>query len=186
MPSMNAFFVQKVTDDAIAAVRANFSSSEIITNSEFMHVVGATLQQQALMDLSVQFNTDVMWLSYHSVSGGFAYYHWRTGTLLRALVYSNIEDHTWELVEGQAEDWEQQFFFTAENLADELDDEEDDEEDKLSDEEKQRIERFWQAGQLVVGEHIPSLGAQSCAFHIATYYRFPGWDFEEPHERRRD
>ena len=176
MGSMNACFVQKVTDDALTAVRAKFTSAQIETNSEFIRVLNATLQEQDLMELSLHLETDVMWLSYHSITDGLEYYHWQAGKLVRGLGYGLYEDRTWERIVGQAEAWERQFFFNPENLAFLLDDDEDDEEDRLSDEEKQRLVQFWQTGELMIGEHVPILGAQRCAFHIATYYRFPGWD----------
>lgn len=177
MGSMNDFFVRKVTDDAITAVHAKFSLAEVMTNSEYIRVLQATLQEQELMELSLRLETDVMWLSYHSITDWFEYYHWHTGKLVRALVYAEI---TWEHVEGQSEAWERQFFFTPDRLAFHLDDEEEDEEDKLSEEEKQRLEQFWQTSELVRGEHIPIFGVQRCAFYVATYYRFPGWEFEQP------
>jgi hypothetical protein len=182
MGSMNDFFVRKVTDDGITAVRAKFSSAEIKTNSEYIRVLNATLQEPDLIELSLCLETDVMWLSYHSITDGLEYYHWQAGKLVRALGYGLYQDRTWERIEGQAEAWERQFFFDPQGLASLLDDAEDNAEDRLSDEEKRRLEQFWQAGELVIGENVPILGAQRCAFHIATYYRFPGWDFERLRE----
>ncbi len=176
MSSMNGFFVRKVTEDAIAAVRAKFPSAEIETNAEFIRVLKATRREQDLLELSLGLDTDVMWLGYHSITDEFEYYHWRTGKLVRALGYGLDQDRTWERIQGQPEAWDRPYFFAPEELTFLLDDDEDDEEDKLSAEEKQRLEQFWQAGELVVGENAPILAAQSCAFHIATYYRFPGWD----------
>lgn len=185
MSSMNGFFIRKVTDDAITAVRAKFSSAEIKTNSEFIRVLNAPLREQDLMELSLLLETDVIWLMYQSVVDAFEYYHWRAGILLRALVYGcYIQERTWERVEGQPEVWEQAIFFDPDDLALLLEDDEEDEEDKLSDAEKQRLEQFWQAGELVVGEFVPILSAQTCTFQIATYYRFPGWDFEPSGDER--
>lgn len=178
MSSMSAFFVRKVTDDAITAVYAKFPSAEIETNSEYIRVLNATLPEQDLLELSLRLETDVMWLSYQSVVDAFEYYHWREGTLLRVLVYGCcIEERTWECIEGQAEAWERAFFFDPDDLVSLLECDEDlDEEDRFSDEERQGLERFWQAGELKVGGRYPILGAQRCAFHLAIYYRFPGWD----------
>jgi hypothetical protein len=174
---LKAFFVRKVTDDATSAVRAMFSSAEIKTNSQFISVKLDTYgKEQALMELSARLETDVKWLVYQSVTDAFEYYHWRAGTLLRALVYGCYTDRVWERIEGQPETWERQAFFDPEDLALYLEDDEDESEDNLSAEEKLRLEQFWQAGELVTGEIVPVLGAQRCAFHIAAYYQFPGWE----------
>jgi hypothetical protein len=182
MGSMSDFFVRKVTDDAITAVRAKFSLAEIYTNSGYIRVHSVPLREQELMELSLRLETDVMWLSYHSITDVIEYYHWQAGKLVRALGYGLYQERIWERVEGQPEAWERQFFFNPEKLAFLLDDDEEDEEDRLSDEEKLRLEQFWQAGDLVIGESVPGLSAQRCAFHIAAYYQFPGWEFERAGE----
>src|SRR5258708_31103695 len=173
MGSMNAFFVRKVTDDAISAVGAMFSSAEIKTNSEFIGVtldIYAKTPEQNLMELSSRLETDVMWLGCQSVVDCFEYYHWQAGKLLRTLVYGcYTQERSWERIEGQPEAWEQAAFFDPGFLAFILEDEE-------SDEEKQRLEQFWQTGELVLGRMEPYLSARNCAHHVAAYYRFPGWD----------
>jgi len=171
MSTLSAFFVRKVTDDAISAVRVMFPRSEIRVTSEFMGVIldqKANIPEQTLIELSSYLKTDVMWLSYQSVVDGFEYYHWRTGILLRALVYGCVMERTWERIEGEPEDWERAAFFDPEVLSFILEDEE-------SDEEKHRLEQFWQAGELKIGRMEPYLSGQNCAFHVAIYYRFPGW-----------
>ena len=75
---MNAFFVGGVTDDAITAVRAKFSSAEIDTNAEFIRILNATLHEESLKEVSLRLDTDVVWLSYQSVVDAFEYYHWRS------------------------------------------------------------------------------------------------------------
>lgn len=180
MGSMNDFFIRKITHEAINAVRATFSPAEVITNSEYIRVLDATLQEKELAELSLQLETDVIWLSYHSITDWFEYYHWQAGKLVRALGYGLYKERTWERIEGLSEAWEREFFFDPDDLALLVDDDEDDEEDKLSDQEKQRLEQFWQTGELVIGEHIPVLSAQRCAFYIANYYQFPGREFERP------
>jgi hypothetical protein len=177
MSGINQCFVRNVTDEAIAAVRAMFPSSELETNAEFTRVLTATLLEQALRELSARLQTDVMWIAYQSVTDFFEYYHWRAGDLFRALVYGHYVERTWERVEGQAEAWEREYFFAPQELAAMIEDEQDlDEQDRWSEAEIQRLKEFWQAGELVAGERMPMLGAQRCAFHLATYYRFPGWD----------
>lgn len=182
MGTLNAFYVRKVTDDADSAIRALFPSAVMTSNSQF---IGVVLDNQAetpvheLMALSARLETDVMWLSFQSVVDAFEYYRWNSGVLLRALVYGcYTQERTWERIEGQPEAWEQAAFFDPEDLALLLDDEDDDDEDRLSDAEKQRLERFWQAGELIVGETIPILGAKRCALHVATHYQLPGWNLE--------
>jgi len=182
MSLMKDLFVRKVTDDAITAIRAKFSSAEIKTNSEYIRVLNTPLLERDLMELSLHLETDVMWLGYWSMADALEYYHWQAGELVRALGYGIYQDRTWERIEGQPEAWERGFFFDPEELAFLLDDFEDDEEDRLNEEEKQRLQQFWHAGELVIGENVPILGAQRCAFYIAAYYQFPGWDSERPGE----
>jgi hypothetical protein len=169
MGTLNSFYVQKVNENAISAVRGMFSSAEITTSAEFISVIlgnHAATPEQDLVALSLHLETDVMWLSFQSVVDAFAYYHWRAGALLRALVYGcSIQERTWERIEGQPEGWEQAAFFDPETLAFILEDEE-------SDEDKRRLEKFWQTGELVIGQMEPYLSAKECARHVATYYRF--------------
>lgn len=171
MSSMNQVFVRKVTEDAITAVRAMFPSAEIETNAEFTRVLKAELHEHDLLDLSSRLDAEVMWLSYQSVVDAFEYYHWQSGLLRRALVYGcYVAERTWERIEGEPEAWEHPFFFNPDDLAFFLDDEDE------TDEGKARLTQFWQRGELVLGRMEPYLSAQTCAFQIATYYRFPGWD----------
>lgn len=173
MSSMYDFFVQKVNDIAISDVRGMFPSAELITNAEFIRVrLGIYAPEQALMGLSLRLETDVMWLSYHSVVDWFEYYHWKDGILLRALVYGRTVERAWERIEGEPEAWERQVFFDPDDLASLLEWSDEDE----TEEEKQQLREFWQHGELVLDRMEPFLSAQSCAFDIATYYRFPGWD----------
>jgi hypothetical protein len=171
MGTLNSFYVQKVTEDAISTVRGMFSSAEITTTAEYIGVIlgnHADTPEQVLMQLSSRLETDVMWLSFQSVVDAFEYYHWRGGALLRALVYGySIQERTWERIEGQSEGWEQAAFFDPETLAFILEDEE-------NDEEKRRLEQFWQTGELVLGRMEPYLSAKECARHVVTYYRFSG------------
>src|SRR5687768_15319757 len=159
MSSMYDFFVQQVNEIAITAVRDMFPSAEIIANAEFVRVrLGIYAPEQALMELSLRLKTDVMWLSYQSVVDWFEFYHWKQGTLLRALVYGRKEERIWERIEGQPEAWERQIFFDPNDLARLLEDEDE------SDEEKQQLKQFWQTGELVLGRMEPYLSAQSCTF----------------------
>lgn len=182
MGSLKVLYVRRVTDDARSAILAMFPAAVVTNNSVFISAVLDSHEkppEHDLMVLSARLETDVMWLGFQSVVDVFEYYHWSTGTLLRALVYGCYrQERTWERIEGQPEAWEQAAFFDPEDLALLLNDEDIDDEDKLSGEEKQRLEQFWQAGELVAGETEPVLSARGCALNIATYYQFPGWNFE--------
>lgn len=172
MGSMSDLFVRKVTDDAISSVRNVSPSGELASNAEFIRIIrlGICPPEQILMALSSRLETDVIWLSYCSIVDSFEYYHWQAGVLSRALGYGcYTEERIWERIEGQPESWEQAVFFDPESLAFLLEDEDDEAE-------KQQLEQFWQTGELVLGRMEPYLSAQRCAFSIATYYRFPGWD----------
>jgi hypothetical protein len=171
--TLTAFFVRKVTNNAFSTVRLMVPSAAIMANSEFVRVTLDThtkFREQELMELSSRLETDVMWLSYHSVTDGFKYYHWQAGKLLRGLVYGDPEERTWGRIEGQPEAWEQSTFFDPEFLAFLLEDEGE------TPEEKRQLEQFWQKGELVLGRMEPYLSAQDCAFSVVSYYRFPGWD----------
>jgi hypothetical protein len=172
MGTLNAFYVRRSADVVVSAVRATFPTAEIETTSEFIGAIlanDADTPEQDLMELSSRLKTDVMWLSFQSATDAFEYYHWHAGALLRALVYGcYTQERTWERIEGQPEAREQAAFFDPEDLDFILEDEEDDEE-------RQKLERFWQAGELVVGRMEPYLSARECARQVATYYRFPGW-----------
>lgn len=173
MGTLNTFYVRKVTDDVISAVRIAFSSAETTTTAEFIGVMlssCASVPELDLVALSLRFETDVIWLSFQSVVDAFEYYHWHTGTQLRALVYgSSDQERIWERIEGQPEEWEKSAFFDRKNLAFLLEDEE-------SDEERRRLEKFWQIGELVIGRTEPYLNARECARHVVAYYQLPGWE----------
>jgi hypothetical protein len=150
-----------------------FPSAYIATNAEFIAAKSrfdVTLTEDLLMKISTQLDTDLMWISYHTIVDAFAYFHWRAGVLLRALVCGHTEQAIWERIEGQPEAWEQATFFEPESLELLLDDEDE------TEEEKQQLREFWQKGELVVGRMEPYASVQDVAFAIATYYRFPGWD----------
>jgi hypothetical protein len=129
MGTLNAIYVRGASEAVIPIVSAAFPSAEIETDpvSPFIDVVLAGDDWQApesdLLALSLTLDTDVIWLSFQSVTDTFDFIHWYAGKLLRVLVYGLYAERTWERIEGRPEPWEQATFFDPEFLADLLEDE---------------------------------------------------------------
>src|SRR5207302_10005083 len=71
-----------------------------------------------LRALSREFDTDVLWLGFSSVSDSFRFHHWRSGRQLRALAFGWFgEQGLWELAEGDPEPWEREALFDPHVLA---------------------------------------------------------------------
>ncbi|KAF0177420.1 MAG: Uncharacterized protein FD161_2507 [Limisphaerales bacterium] len=128
------------------------------------------LPEQKLADLSVASATDVIGLAYQGAAGSFMFHHWRGGVQLRCLWYGCEEEGCWDRVEGQAEPWEQAYFWSPEALKNALLYEEDQGR-------RQQMERFWKDATLVKGETMPSICAEDTVHAVMEHYRLFG---EEP------
>jgi hypothetical protein len=117
MGTLNAFYVKTSSDSVITAIRARFPSATVEPGDGFVGFIMPVNTPQppatALVQLSVDFSTDVIWLSFQSVVDAFEFHHWRGGQALRSLVYGCYkEERMWERVEGEAEPWEREAFFS--------------------------------------------------------------------------
>src|SRR4051812_6214750 len=110
MGTLNAFYLRPTTDtgEIANAVRVKLPKAEVVANAYFY---GVTMPPETfkpperdLMTLSSQLQTDVIWLSFHSVVDAFQFHHWRAGEHLRSLVYGCFTvERTWERAEGKPE-----------------------------------------------------------------------------------
>jgi hypothetical protein len=117
--------------------------------------------------LSLDFDTDVIWLRFHNGTETFEFHHWRAGNLLRSLVFGCYEkERTWERVEGTAEPWEREAIFDSRNLQCAL-------EDAKSNEAKQELERIWREAEILPGRTEPGLSSEYCMEKVQQYYHFP-------------
>jgi hypothetical protein len=125
--------------------------------------------QQVMAEISSRLNTDVIWLSFQSVVDAFEFHHWRSGDLLRSLVFGCYKDErTWENVSGIAEQWERETFFEPEGLKLALEFVEDEAQ-------QEELRRIWEQVELRPGRTEPNLSAGGCARKVAAFYAFPGW-----------
>jgi len=124
-----------------------------------------------LIRLSSDLGTDVIWLSFRSVVDAFQFHHWRSGSLLRSLVFGcyGDEERTWNQVEGQPEPWERSALFDPKQLEFLLT------EIAQSDDEKRELERIWHREEIVPARQEPGMDARGVAWAVAKHYHFPGW-----------
>jgi len=121
-----------------------------------------------LVALSREFDTDVLWLGFSSVSDSFRFHHWQSGQEVRALAFVwSKEQGVWELAEGEPEPWERSAFFLPRTLA--IWSEEADEA------EAKEMRRVWAAAEVRAGGVIPPIDARESARAVAEYYGLPGW-----------
>jgi hypothetical protein len=174
MGTWNAFYVGGKINDAsvLAAIRESFPEAKISPGENYQGVTlspeAFTPPENALSALSARLHTDVLWLSFQSTVDAFQFHHWRDGKHLRALGYGCYElERTWERVEGAAEPWERDVFFSQKDLQAAL---------KFSEpREKKELQRIWQEGKIAVGATEPSLDASSCAHRVAGFFGLPGY-----------
>ena len=167
MGTLNAFYVKTSSDSVIAAIRTGFPSATVKPRDGFVgyilpnRIPGPPIE---LVQLSVDFSTDVIWLSFQSAVDAFAFHHWRAGQALRSLVYGYKEERIWERVEGEAESWEREAFFSpypAKMV--------------VSENERRRWERICREAVLLPGQFEPCISSRESARKAAEYYHFPGW-----------
>lgn len=175
MGTGNAFYVKASTDNEWLkfVINKRFPCAKLEPGTPFLGVFLLPEQQQPpqqdLAEISLRLNTDVIWLSFQTVVDAFEFHHWRSGDLVRSLVYGCYkEERTWEIVEGAPEPWEEKVFFHPERLKIPLEFAE----DKNRAEELRRI---WKNAELLPGRTEPGLSAGDCARQIAGIYAFPRW-----------
>lgn len=175
MGTWNAFYVKKPANEEALRfiVSTRFPAARIERGVGFTGIVFPPEQhqppQQDMAEISLRLNTDVIWLSFQSVVDAFEFHHWRSGDLLRSLVFGCYkEERTWENVSGAAEPWERETFFEPKGLEFALECVEDEAQ-------KEDLRRIWEQAELRPGRTEPALSASSCAHKVAAFYGFPGW-----------
>lgn len=175
MGTLNAFYVRAATPDAaIIAIRAKFRVVKVLAGTEFrgVQLPGRAYKppERLLLELSLQQNSDVIWLSFQSAVDAFQFHHWRAGLHLRSLVYGCFaEERTWERAEGDTEPWEREVFFGQSELEQRL-------KHLESDDEKRELEGIWRKAEIHVGRPEPVLNGRECARKVAELIHFPGWE----------
>lgn len=158
MATFVAFYIRKTATepDPQAAILQLYPSAEIEQLPEF---VGGFLTpddyqapEQNLCALSGRLATDIVWVTYQTAAESFIYHHWHNGHVVRSLVYGCDEEGLWEKVEGQAEPWEEQAFWSDADLEAALDWEED---HAI----KQTLRNHWATKIIREGESIPSISS---------------------------
>jgi len=168
--TFNAFYVRrkataKVTRSAVLSVYPN-ARVEIFDNFIGGLLSGDELepQEQKLSALSARLETDVIWVTFQTTAGSFAYHHWHSGTHQRALTYGYIKEGRWDRVEGVAEPWED-FFWDKESLERCL-------ELAKSDAERKKLKKLWSDGVLIKGSEVPYPGSDLAVETIMEHYGF--------------
>lgn len=171
MSTFNAFYVRKkATDKATrSAILSLYPKAHVETHDEF---VGGVLSaddieppEQKLSALSKKLATDVIWVAYQTTAGSFIYHHWQNGAHLRALMYGCLKGGTWDRVEGEAEEWEQECFWDEESLEMNL-------KEAKSAAERKKLKKLWTDGVLTEGNDLPVAGDDTAVEEVMEYYGF--------------
>ena len=177
MSGWTGFFILTSDASAVAAIRKIFPLAisgqpvKVEPSKDFIRVdlgpYHSEVPEVELARLSSNFNTDVIWLRFHSGTESFEFHHWRAGSALRSLVFGLYEERTWERVEGSAEPWERKAFFGPANLQSAL-------EEARDNTERQELERIWREAELVVGRTEPSFSSSDCVDEVLRHYGLRG------------
>ena len=171
MSTFNAFYIRKrATDKATrAAILSLYPDACVETFDDF---IGALLAaddleppEKKLAALSARLATDVMWVSFQTTAGSFIYHHWLDGKHLRGLVYG-VTKEGWERVDGQAEEWEEEQFWSKESLKMCL------KEFGSSDAQRRKLKKMWSDRVLIKGSELPVAGDDTAVQAIMEHYGF--------------
>jgi hypothetical protein len=164
MSTFNAFYVRKqATGDSIrAAITSLYPKAEIQVLPEFIGAILYDIEplEQKLKDLSATFGTDVIWVLFQTTAESFLFHYWRSGEQLRALC-SN--EGVWDQVEGQAEPWEAEEFWSEEVFEGAL-------ECAETGAERLRLRRLWQERVIRQGQTEPSVSCDSAVHAVMEHY----------------
>ena len=169
MSTYSAFYVRKqaADDSTRAAMLSLYPKAKIQVLPDFM---GAILSrddiqppEQRLAELSAKSATDVIWVTYQTTAESFVFHHWRSGEQLRALWYGCASEGTWERVEGQAEPWETEEFWTEEALEGSL-------ECAESDSERRKLECLWKEKVIRKGQTEPVVSSEDAVHAVMEHY----------------
>jgi hypothetical protein len=174
MGTLNAMYIRCSEPGKIADLRAAYPTVYTEPGTDFWGVDHLPTRFQPpeteLASLSARLRTDVLWLSFQSVTDAFGYQHWQNGQCPRLLAYGCFEQGLWERVEGKQEPWERAAFFDPRHLARHLED--------ASDDEAVALNHLWRRGEIVRGRHDPIVDARESARKVAEFYRLPDWGIE--------
>ena len=109
MGTLNAIYVRTTGADSLKAIKKKYR--KLVTEEGLGFVWIQRLDKEVecpekeLAAWAKQLGTDVLWLSFQSVSDSFQFHHWHAGEHLRSLEYQ-INQEGWERAEGTPEPWE--------------------------------------------------------------------------------
>ena len=174
MGTLFAIHVRAPKTNPLAARLARYGPAFTESGSEFCAVElsrydGPSDNELAdLGSLSLEFDTDVLWLGFCSASDSFRFHHWRSGREVRALAFGWFKEQgVWELAEGDPEPWERPAFFLPRTLAIWS--------EEAGEAEAEEMRRVWAAAEVRPGRVIPPIDARESARAVAVFYRLPGW-----------
>ncbi|MGC3958445.1 MAG: hypothetical protein QM813_11040 [Verrucomicrobiota bacterium] len=171
MSTFNAFYIRKKAADkeTRAAILSVYPKASIQAFDDF---IGGILSsddveppEKKLSALSAKLTTDVFWVTYQTTAGSFIYHHWLDGEHLRALMYGCLKEGRWDRVEGQAEEWEEEQFWSKDSLKFCL-------KEAGSEAEKKKLKKLWEDGVLIKGSEMPSAGSDTAVEAIMDHYGF--------------
>lgn len=169
MGTWNAFYIRQSAGDEVMVetIRAKFPRVELEAGNEYW---GVTLSadefrppERELKEISSRLKTDVMWLSFQSAVDAFQFHHWRSGQLVRSLIYGCEREGVWERVDGTSEPWEREVLFDQKRLKVLL-------KSAGTATAKRELQRIWREAQLATGRTQPALNSRACANRIAEHY----------------
>jgi hypothetical protein len=109
MGTLNAIYVRATDAETVKAIKVKYRKATTEAGSEFYWIPRSDddfqCPEKELAALAKQLNTDVLWLTFQSVSDSFAFHHWQGKKHLRSLEFQ-INEEGWERVEGTPEPWE--------------------------------------------------------------------------------
>jgi hypothetical protein len=169
MGTFNAFYVRKLAaeDATRTAILSLYPEARIQKLPDFF---GAILSdddteppEQRLAELSAKIATDVIWLGYQTTAVSFIFHHWRAGEQLRALWYGCASEGTWDRVEGQAEPWEAEEFWSKDGLEAAL-------EYAEGEAESRKLRRLWKERVIHKGQSQPAAGSDDSVRAVMEHY----------------
>lgn len=169
MSTYNAFYVKKQGDGeaARAAILQLFPDAMIVLPGEYMggvlSVDDSDVPEQELADVSAKQETDIIWVTYQTTAESFIFHHWRNGSKLRSLWYGCTNEGTWDRVEGEAEPWEAEEFWSDDALEGAI-------ECAESDADRKKLEALWKDKILSKGQTDPTIGSQSAVHAVMVHY----------------
>jgi hypothetical protein len=169
MGTYNAFYIRKQATDEVtrSAILSLYPGARVVSTADFMGGVLSSKDIEApeakLSALSAELATDIIWVTSQTTAESFVYHHWRAGSHLRALHYGCANEGTWDRVEGHADAWEKEAFWSKEDLECQL-------ESAETESERRKLRKLWADGLLIKGEIAPSAGSDTAVEAVMVHY----------------